>query len=199
MKIREQLDYYQCECYETYGMTETVSHVALRLVNTSEKQPYFETLPGVAIRTDARGCLIVSADYLLQPVVTNDVVEIIDSGKFLWLGRWDSVINSGGVKVIPEKIEKALEVIFNEHRFHHRFFIAAWPDEKLGEKVVLVLEGVQFSSEILEQSLAALKSAVSPYEFPKAVYSIPEFIMTDTQKIQRPQTLAAVTPLLSSI
>jgi O-succinylbenzoic acid--CoA ligase len=199
LKVREQLDHYQCQCYETYGMTETVSHVALRLVNTQRKQPYFETLPGIAISTDARGCLVVSADYLPEPVITNDVVEIIDSGRFLWLGRWDSVINSGGVKVIPEKIEKVLEVIFHEHYFHHRFFIAAWPDEKLGDKIVLILEGVQFSSEILGQSLAALKSAVSPYEFPKAVYSIPEFIMTETQKIHRRQTLAGITPLLSSI
>ena len=199
LQMRERLNQYQCACYETYGMTETVSHVALRLVNTAKKQSYFETLPGIGITTDARGCLVISADYLNEPVITNDLVEIIDAGKFNWLGRWDSLINSGGVKVIPEKIEKTLEAIFNQHHFYHRFFIAAWPDEKLGHKVVLVLEGVQFSSEILDQSLAALRTAVSPYEFPKAVYTVPEFVMTDTHKIRRSQTLAGVSPLLSSI
>ena len=198
-EIIGELSYYQCECYETYGMTETLSHVALRLVNTARKQPYFEILPGVEINTDARGCLVVSADYLPEVVITNDLVEITGAGRFVWVGRWDNIINTGGVKVIPEKIEKALEAIFNQHHFNNRFFIAAWPDEKLGQKVVLVLEGVQFSSEILDRSLATLKSTLSPYEFPKAVYTVPEFVTTETQKIQRSQILAAVTPLLSSI
>ncbi len=195
---REQLDRFQCECYETYGMTETISHVALRLANTRMKQPYFEVMPGVEIEQDARGCLVVSANYLPNKVVTNDIVEFIAPGKFRWLGRWDSVINSGGVKVMPEKIEQQLEAIFHANHFHHRFFIAAMPDESLGSKVVLILEGVQFSSEVLNQSLAALESAVSPYEVPREVYSIPSFITTATQKIDRNQTLAGVA-LLSSL
>jgi O-succinylbenzoic acid--CoA ligase len=195
---REQLDRFQCECYETYGMTETVSHVALRLVNTKRKQQYFETLPGVEIRTDERGCLVITADYLSEPVITNDIVDIVDAGRFLWLGRWDSVINTGGVKVMPEKIEHLLDDLFLRHNFHHRFFIAALPDSSLGNKVVLILEGVQFSSEILDKVLSALKSAVSPYEFPKEVYGIPTFETTGSQKIDRIQTLAGVT-LLSSL
>ena len=199
MAIQDSLGEFQCACYETYGMTETVSHIAIRLVNTGSKQPYFETLPGVAISRDGRGCLVVTADYLPKPIVTNDLVEIVAPEKFIWLGRWDSVINTGGIKVSPEKVEKALEVIFSSSNFNHRFFIAGWPDEKLGNKIVLVLEGVQFSSEILKQSLERLKSAVSPYEFPKAVYSSPEFVMTETQKIRRSQTLAGVTPLITSL
>jgi O-succinylbenzoic acid--CoA ligase len=179
-------------------MTETISHIALRLVNTKMKQPYFETLPGVSISQDTRGCLVIKADYLADPVVTNDLVEIVAEGKFQWLGRWDSVINSGGIKVLPEKLEQALEQIFFKNNFQHRFFIAALPDEKLSNKVVLILEGVQFSSELLERSLTSLKSAVSAYEFPKEVYSIPQFITTPTQKIDRIQTLAGVT-LLSSL
>ena len=196
--IREQLDKYQCQCYETYGMTETVSHIALRLVNTQMKQQYFEALPGVAISKDERGCLVVRADYLAGPVITNDIVEIIEPDKFVWLGRWDSVINTGGVKVMPEKVEQHLEEIFHRHNFQHRFFIAALPDEHLGNKIVLILEGVQFSSEILNKSLEGLKSVVSPYEVPKEVYSIPNFITTETLKIDRNQTLAGVT-LLSSL
>jgi o-succinylbenzoate---CoA ligase len=195
--IVEHLDRYQCECYETYGMTETASHVALRLVNTKLKQPYFETLPGIEINLDDRGCLIVSADYLREPVVTNDLAEIVSPGRFLWLGRWDTVINSGGVKVVPEKVERELNAIFRTNNLHHRFFIAALPDEKLGQKVVLVLEGVQFSSELINQSLATLRSALSPYEVPKEVYTTPRFVTTETQKIDRIQTLPGVTFLLS--
>lgn len=194
---QEQLDRYLCECYETYGMTETASHVALRLVNTKLKQPYFQVLPGIDIRLDNRGCLVISADYLPESVVTNDLAEIVGEGKFLWLGRWDSIINTGGVKVTPEKVERELEAIFQKNNVHHRFFIAALPDEKLGQKVVLVLEGVQFSSELISQSLTVLRSTSSPYEVPKEVYSIPRFVTTETQKIDRIQTLPGVTFLLS--
>lgn len=195
---RAKLDSYLCECYETYAMTETVSHVALRLANTQGKQPYFETLPGVDISLDTRGCIVINAEYLDRPVVTNDLVEITGERTFTWLGRWDSIINTGGVKVVPEKVEQQLASIFRQNDFGHRFFIAALPDEKLGSKVVLIVEGVQFSSEILNRSLQELKSALSPYEIPKEVYAIPAFINTPTQKIDRIQTLAGVT-MISSI
>lgn len=193
LTARDRLDQFQCRCYETYGMTETVSHIALRLTNTAAKQPYFETLPGVDISVDERGCLVIATDYLPGPVITNDLVELKGPGKFLWLGRWDSVINSGGVKIIPEKIEKELENIFQKNKFNHRFFIAALPDEKLTNKTVLIVEGVQFSSELLQRSLNALRSAVSVYELPKEVYSIPEFALTKSRKIDRIQTLPGIT------
>jgi O-succinylbenzoic acid--CoA ligase len=191
-KTGSQLDRFQCDCYETYGMTETVSHVALRLVNTDLKQPYFETLPGITVSQDERGCLVVTADFLPNAVVTNDLVEILAPGKFSWIGRWDSVINTGGVKVVPEKIERELGLIFKRNNVPHRFFIAASPDEKLGSKVVLVLEGVQFSSESLSRSLDELKSAVSAYELPKEVLTMHEFALTESGKVDRNQTLAGV-------
>lgn len=194
----ERLDRFQCACYETYGMTETVSHIALRLVNTKLKQPHFEVLPGVRISQDERGCLVISADYLQKQVVTNDLVEIPEPGKFLWLGRWDTVINTGGIKVVPEKIEKELDAIFQRVNFHNRFFIAALPDPRLGNKIVLAIEGVQFSSESLLQALDMLKTAVSPFEFPKEVYTASEFTFTQTQKIDRKQSLPKLT-LLSSV
>lgn len=195
--LREQLDRYQCECYETYGMTETVSHIALRLLNTKMKQQYFETLPGVQISLDKRGCLVIAADYLPEPVVTNDLVEILGDGKFLWLGRSDNVINSGGVKVSPEKVEKELESIFRKNNLACRFFIAALPDDKLGSKVVLVLEGVQFSSEMINRSLALLKAKLSAFEVPREVYSVPRFTDTGTQKVDRALTLEDASFLMS--
>lgn len=196
-RSREELARFQCECYETYGMTETVSHIALRLVNTAAKQPYFETLPGIDIGQDDRGCLVISADYLGEPVITNDLVEIVSPGKFLWLGRFDNVINTGGVKVLPEKIEKAMTTVFQKHNIDHRFFIAALPDERLGHKVVLVIEGVQFSSESFVPALDDVRATLSPYEFPREVYTIPSFILTETQKVDRKKTLAAATFLFA--
>ena len=194
----EQLERFQCQFYETYGMTETVSHIALRLINGKMKQQYFETMPGVQIDVDERGCLVITADHLPGPVTTNDLVEIQGPEKFLWLGRWDSVINTGGVKVMPEKIEKELQTIFQHHHVANRFFIAALPDERLGSKIVLVVEGEQMSLELLNQSLTDLKAAVPAFEFPKEVYSTPEFVMTQTQKIDRIKTLTGVT-LVSSL
>jgi O-succinylbenzoic acid--CoA ligase len=191
--LRERLGNLQAACYETYGMTETVSHVALRLVNTSMKQPYFKRLPGINISKDPRGCLVISADYLPAPVVTNDLVDLITPEEFVWLGRWDRVINSGGVKVSPEKVEQHLTAIFNTHNLQYPFFIAALPDERLGNKIVLVLEGVQFSSELPERILPALRSSLSPYEFPREVYTTPCFVFTPSQKIDQPQTLAGAT------
>lgn len=194
----EQLERFQCQFYETYGMTETVSHIALRLINGKMKQQYFETLPGVQVGVDDRGCMVIAADHLPGPVITNDLVEIQSPEKFVWLGRWDSVINTGGVKVMPEKIEKELQSIFQRHNLSNRMFIAAMPDERLGSKVVLVVEGEQMSLELLNQSLTDLKAAVPAFEFPKEVYSISEFAMTETQKIDRIKTLTGVT-LVSSL
>lgn len=194
--LRAELDRYQCECFETYGMTETASHIALRRVNTANQQRYFETLPGIAISVDDRGCLVISADYLDDPVVTNDLVEVVDEARFIWLGRWDSIINTGGVKVIPEKVERELEAIFRKNGVTARFFIAALPDEKFSSKVVLVLEGVQFSSDLIGRSLADLKASLSPYEVPREVYHIPHFHATPTGKTDRNQTLARATLLM---
>lgn len=193
LTARAALDRFQCRCYETYGMTETVSHIALRLVNTPAKQQYFEVLPGVEVRLDDRGCLVITTDYLPDPVITNDLVELKGPDKFEWLGRWDSVINSGGVKIIPEKIEKELEEIFQRNEFRHRFFIAALPDEKLSNKIVLIIEGVQISSETLHRSLKDLRSVVSPYEIPREVYSVPELVFTGSKKIDRIQSLPGIT------
>ncbi len=195
--VREKLQRYQCECYETYGMTETVSHIALRLANTPRKQQYFETLPGVDISLDDRGCLVIAADHLPDTVVTNDIVELVAPGTFEWLGRWDNVINSGGIKISPETVERRLAAIFLQRNFNHRFFIAALPDEKLGNKAVLILEGVHFSSEILQQSLEQLSAELSPYEVPREVYFTETFSSTETQKIDRKQTMSSITLVLT--
>ena len=92
--------------YATYGMTETLSHVALRKVGAEDS--YF-ALPGVTFSQDERGCLKIDIPHLsIREVVTNDMVDLIDSTHFVWRGRFDNVINSGGVKIFPEEIEKLI-------------------------------------------------------------------------------------------
>lgn len=168
-------------CFATYGMTETVSHVALKQLNHGSEK-VFKALPYVSFSVDHRNCLVIDALFLTETVLfTNDIVNLISNTEFEWLGRYDSIINSGGIKLIPEQIEKKLSAIIPD-----RFFVAGLPDEILGEKLVLLVEGELNSDDILKKSKKLLKQ----YEVPKALFMLDKFIETDTGKIQRTQTMA---------
>ena len=188
-KIIEQLQRYLCRCYATYGMTETISHIALRALNGKEKSENYQALPGINLQKDDRGCLVIDVPYLPERIVTNDLVEIISPGVFRWTGRWDNVINSGGIKIIPEKVEAALKNIFLEAGLNNRFFIHGLPDEKLGHKVVLVLEAADLSSAQLEKIMSLLQALSAPYERPREVLVTQGFASTDNGKINRLKTL----------
>ncbi|NJL12500.1 MAG: AMP-binding protein [Microscillaceae bacterium] len=97
--------------YSTYGMTETVSHVALRRINASPPQDYFETLPGIEIQTNAEDCLCIKGAVTRHEwLVTRDQAALLSPQRFRWLGRADHVINSGGIKIFPEKLENAISL-----------------------------------------------------------------------------------------
>ncbi len=171
--------------YETYGMTETVSHIAARRINGKKerKSPIpFKTFPNITISTDERNCLVINAPRISDEIiVTNDIVEILTYKKFIWKGRIDNVINSGGIKIHPEEVEKKLEKIIL-----HRFFITSLPDDSLGEKLVLFVE-VEFSEETLQlltRQIGSLKS-LHKYEIPKKIYFVEKFEETHSGKINR--------------
>ena len=167
--------------YSTYGMTETVSHVALRRLNGKEKQDYFHTLPDVLLDTDARGCLSIKAAMTNQEwLQTNDVVELFDEHKFRWLGRADTIINTGGVKVQPEKIEIALEQILSKNNIQH-YFVAGLPHPVLGEAVTLFIEKTEES----DLSIEMLRSCLDKFEAPKAIIHVSSFPRSVTGKIER--------------
>jgi O-succinylbenzoic acid--CoA ligase len=174
-----------CDLYATYGMTETISHVALRRLNGSNKQDYFEALSNIHLRLDERGCLCIRANHLDDEIITNDVVELIGENKFHWLGRIDNVINSGGVKIIPEKIEAVFEKIFDENKIKNRFFIVGIPDEKLGERLSLIIEGNSLEKSLQEKILSEAGKNLSKYEVPKELTFINKFKETKTGKIIR--------------
>ena len=164
--------------YETYGMTETVTHVAAKPLNHRPGQ-YFKTLPNVSVSKDDRDCLVIEASHLREkPVVTNDIVSLHSQTEFEWLGRVDNVINSGGVKLFPEQIENKL----SQH-IDGRFFVASEPDATLGEKLILIMEGEE---KQLDNTVFA---SLDKYEIPKAVYNVEVFAETDSGKIQRNETL----------
>lgn len=165
--------------YETYGMTETCSHIALRKLNTENA---FTILKGISIFQDDRDCLIISTPELTEEELhTNDIVEIIDETHFRWLGRIDYVINSGGVKIHPELVERKLESLIPQ-----RYFISSLPDEKLGEQVVLVVE----SASTIPNLEDSLKDMLDRFEMPKQIIYVPQFVYSEGGKILRTPTLS---------
>ncbi|SOC80531.1 O-succinylbenzoic acid--CoA ligase [Salinimicrobium sediminis] len=178
------------EVYETYGMTETVSHIAARHVNPKKKikeDPVpFTVLPNVSISTDDRGCLVIDAPQLTdETLITNDVVELLSEKTFIWKGRIDNVINSGGVKLHPEEIEAKLAPIIA-----HRFFVTSLPDAALGEKLVLMVES-EFSEVALNNLEREIKACrkLGKFEVPKKIYFVEKFEETPNGKIHRANTL----------
>jgi len=170
--------------YSTFAMTETLSHIALEKLSGNNKKDYYETFAGIIISSDERGCLTINAPMLNEkPVITNDVVEIIDYNHFKWLGRFDNVINSGGIKIHPEKIEKELAQVIHTNRF----FITSLPDEKLGQKVVMVIECAENFN--MEEIKKLAKKILSKYEIPKEYYRVDGFLETATGKVKKEDTL----------
>lgn len=169
-------------------MTETVSHVALRRLHGHDVSDAYFALPGISFSTDARNCLIIHLDARDNTVTTNDVVELIDDKHFLWLGRWDNVINTGGLKVIPEKLEATIGRVLWDGGYRLRFFLAGIPDARLGTKIVMVVEGM-YSSHNFSALTSLLKSTLQSHEVPKAYFVSAAFVLTETGKVDRNATL----------
>lgn len=177
--------------YATYGMTETITHIALQKMDKAAQENVFTVLPGVSISMDERGCLVVGSEYLKEPVISNDLVEIFGQDKFRWLGRIDHVINSGGIKVIPEQVEKAVDEAMKTLGIERRFFVTGQSHEFLGEKVVLFIEGEKLDDEIEESIYNELTKKLSPYELPKEMTYRHSFFFTETGKINISVTIAS--------
>jgi O-succinylbenzoic acid--CoA ligase len=174
--------------YGTYGMTETITHIAVKPLNDAavkkdknfeDVNSYYKALPNVRISQDERDCLVLEVPYLFDgTLITNDIVSIQSEDTFELLGRYDNVINSGGIKFHPEKIQDKLST-----RIDNRFFITSEKDADLGEKIVLILEA---ESNTLNNSCF---DELDKYEMPKAIYAIPKFVETKTGKIDQAKTL----------
>ena len=148
--------------YETYGMTETITHIAARNLSIGEKE--FTTFPGIEIG-EKDNCLFIKPNHLtIEMVQTNDVVEITNKNQFLIIGRRDFIINSGGVKLNPEAIEKKLSKYISAD-----FIVSSIDHCKFGEVVALV-----FKKNIPDDYNKAF-THLSKYEIPKEVLAIDNF------------------------
>ena len=179
--LRTALAAAATDAYETYGMTETLTHIAVSKIVVPQ-QP-FEVLPEIRIATDADDCLQIEAPHLSQtPIQTEDIVSLVDSQRFILIGRKNNVINSGGKKLFPESLEQELGDI------HMPFFFAAQPDSELGEKLILLVASETETPATIRKKLSPVLESES-FRFLKEIYTLPSFVYTPTGKIDRPSTL----------
>ncbi|MBL0012431.1 MAG: AMP-binding protein [Flavobacterium sp.] len=174
--LENELKKLPTEVYETYGMTETITHIAAKRIG--EKS--FTVLPNVTISYDDRNCLVIHAPRISDDIIiTNDLVELVNENQFVFLGRFDNIVNSGGIKLIPEQIEKKLA-----GKIEGRYFVTGKKDEELGEKLILIVEGEKREID------NAVYSDLDKYEKPKEVYFVAKFKETENGKIMRNETKA---------
>jgi O-succinylbenzoic acid--CoA ligase len=193
--LEQSLQIVTAPVYATYGMTETVSHIALRRLNGPDAADLFTALNGVDLGVDERGCLhITSAATNYKRIQTNDVVDLPDLTHFRLLGRADRVINSGGVKIQPEQIEQIIQKILAESGLISltRLFVAGLPDEKLGERVVVICEQVSLTDAQWTVMQAAIREKAGPYAVPKEWITVPQFAETPTGKVDQRAILAGI-------
>ena len=158
--------------YETYGMTETVSHVALKHISQGEDE--FKALKGVRFETE-NNCLKIFCDSILtSPVLTTDIVDLISKERFVWKGRADFVINSGAIKIHPEELEKKLSKAISVP-----FVIMGIPDEKFGEKITIVFEGEA------PHNFKDLIEGLDFFEKPKKVFNLDIFPRNNNKILRR--------------
>lgn len=187
--LYQKLQNVSTSVFATYGMTETITHIALKKINRvgresalAFKQNFYQCLPNVSIFIDDRNCLVIKAPEVSEEIIfTNDVVRLVSSNQFEWLGRFDNIINSGGVKLNPEQIENKLAKLIS-----NRFFVAGVKDQKLGEKLVLVVEGPENFTLLDEIKNARI---LDKFEIPKNIFFIRNLLETSTGKVQRNKTM----------
>lgn len=185
--LKDVLIKNKIQAYQTYGMTETVSHVALAKIEAGELN--YKILPGVEFGVDERNALWVkSASSNNEVIQTNDLAELINQNSFRWLGRADFIINSGGVKIHPELLESKAESAVHSIFPNSAFFFFGQKDEKLGEKLCLAIEAEDFLGK--EGKLfEILKLELAKYEVPKNIFQCSAFVRTNSGKINRPKTV----------
>lgn len=181
LKIAEVLTLKRAEVptkiYETYGMSETLSHIALKEI-FPQQDDYFKVFDGIEISLDERGCLKIFAPNLNSEILqTNDLVEIFNENQFKFLGRIDHVINSGGAKIFPEELEALVKKeIPNEVVF------LGLKDEILGQKLIAVIEDTE--SESLLHQLSSINYQ-QKFHRPKEIIFIDKIPRTPNGKINR--------------
>lgn len=159
-ELRKRIAASGYNAWETYGMTETCSHIALRKIQHSRNG--FTVLDGINISRSASGCLNISLNGW-KTIETNDLVEIYSDGTFEILGRSDFMIITGGKKANPMQIEMELEA-----EFECEILVTSEPDEKWGERIIYIFE--DFEKPVIDEDILAFsKKKFEPHCLPKEI------------------------------
>lgn len=179
------------EVYATYGMTETLSHIALRRLNGVQASSHYRPFSSVKLSLSAEETLVIEAPLVCdETLTTNDVAKIYEDGTFVILGRKDNAINTGGVKVQIEQVEEKLRPLIPTP-----FAVTAVTDVRLGEAIVLLVE----RTPLLEQIKDRMSGLLSKYECPKRVVEVEQIPLTETGKVGRATCKALATQLIMNI
>ncbi|NNE13339.1 MAG: AMP-binding protein [Saprospiraceae bacterium] len=178
-KLKEETQIFDSNIFLGYGMTETLTHVALMKLNGYDRQKYFYGLENISFNKDEHDCLIIEAQHLPNKILTNDIVALFNESNFKWMGRRDNVINTGGVKVNSDELERELSRHLKEN-----FFISSIKDDVLGSKIVIVLEGSVPSDKVNELNVIFDQLKLKNSK-PRKVYGLENFIYTKTGKLDK--------------
>lgn len=182
-KLKSELLHAGYNCWESYGMTETCSHVALRKLG----EEAFSAMPNISFSVDGESCLKIHfTTFSFTDIQTNDIVELIDNKHFIWLGRRDNVINSGGIKIHAEQLEKKIAAMLEQDiRGNYnglQFVIVATPHDKWGQCVTMLYEGTGAESAELRNILS---KELSHKLLPKRFIAVERLPRTENGKIRR--------------
>lgn len=180
--LAEELKSFPNAVWSTYGMTETLSHIALRRLSGEDASLWYTPFQGVGLSLSQQGTLIIDAPSVCaEPLTTNDIAEIKDNGQFRILGRIDNTINTGGIKVQTEEVERLIaESLPVELR--NCFAITSKLDTVLGQKIILVTEAELYKEYTILQTAI---SSLPKYWKPKDIIAVEKLPLTPNGKINR--------------
>lgn len=175
LELEKRIQDRKCIAYSTYGMTETISHIALKKLD--DKNTPFRSIGKTSFKENDGELIINSPELKIRDLQTNDIVELIDEKNFYWKGRKDFVINSGGIKIHPEIIEQKIK---NEIKMNG-FIVSSVSDVTYGEKIIIICEK-NVHSELLK---FIDNWSFDRYSKPKEIYAIDQLPLTKSGKIDR--------------
>lgn len=186
--LERQLRDFPNAVWSTYGMTETLSHVALRRINGADASLWYEPFEGVDVTLSPDGCLVIYAPEVNPArLVTNDIAEMDGRRRFRIIGRKDNVIDSGGIKIQAEEVERRLRP-----SMRCGFMITKVSDGRLGEAVTLLVDGMD--GEDIE---AVCRAALPRHWVPRHILRVARLPVTATGKPARAEASAMAGALLS--
>lgn len=174
------------EFIHTYGMSETLSHVAIRRLKA--RSNFFTMLEGYSFEIESEGRLSITTPFIKEKIRTNDLAERISDKNFHWLGRADLMINSGGIKLFPDQIESKVRKVVQEIPGVEDFILTGMADPKFGEKMIMLMQCKQNLKPEKQAILEQIRTLVGRYEAPKEIHFIDSLERNENGKIDRAKT-----------